>query len=140
MTTNEHETINAAELPDNSAPRGVGGLLLFYALFPAFLGGVVLPIWLVTQTSDFGLHYVVVREVILLALNVIGLNLIYFVRRPITRYFHICLNAAIGTELIVIGVISSDLRAMVTGVIVLLIWSGYWFRSRRVRATYYAKA
>ena len=74
------------------APSGVGGLLLFYALFPTAFGGIALPIWSLLTGDRFGVLLNFAWEVLLLALNVIGFFLIFFVRRPLTRYFHIGLN------------------------------------------------
>ena len=118
------------------APSGVGGWLLFYALFPTAFGGIAFPIWSLLTGNGIEVPVNVAWEALLLILNAIGFFLIFFVRRPLTRYFHIGLNATIAIQYLAVGILDSNMRVVFAGLLVFAIWSGYWIRSKRVRETY----
>ena len=114
---------------------GIKGWLLFYVIGPGILG----TLWGVTDAIIWGISghpaYRLIFSVLITA-NVLGLYLIFVVRKPITRTYHIWLNF-IWAGYTLIYFIASGLAAfLIVLVPALLIWPIYWVRSKRVRATY----
>lgn len=119
---------------------GIRGWLLFYTAIPIGLFGVVLPVWWILTGTTQGLWGIVEIEIVRTVLNALGIYLILFVRNPVTRLFHIALNAEIGAELMLRGAVFSEIIDLSAGVAVIVVWSGYWYASKRIKATYCRKA
>ena len=79
-------------------------------------------------------------DIVRTVLSALGIYLILFVRNPVTRFFHIALNAAIGAELMLRGAVFSEMIDLSAGLAVIVVWSGYWYASKRVKGTYCSKA
>ena len=126
--------------PDQPAEKdlvGIKGWLLLYVIGPGILGTLftVTDVMMYGSPSGIPLHpaYWLIFSVFVTG-NVIGLYLIFGVRKPITRTYHIWLNfiwASIAAFTAVVGTRTG--WGMVLG---LLIWAAYWIGSKRVRATY----
>ena len=64
--------------------------------------------------------------------NVIGIALIFALKQPITRWYHVLFNGVIAAH-----VISGPLDPENIGLFMAaLIWGAYWIRSERVQHTY----
>ncbi len=125
-----------ADQPAEKSLVGIKGWLLLYVIGPGILGTLLTVTDALNLTDSGGSHYFPI-EISLAIATVIGLYLIFRVRKPITRTYHIWLNfiwagytayyfVAVGTPEILLLMFAP----------LLLIWPIYWVRSKRVRATY----
>ncbi len=114
---------------------GIKGWLLFYVIGPGILG----TLWGVTDAIIWGISghpaYRLIFSVLITA-NVLGLYLIFAVRKPITRTYHIWLNLIWAGFWAFTTVELLDWPQGWGAVLALLIWASYWIGSKRVRATY----
>ena len=123
-----------ADQPAEKDLVGIGGWLLFYVilqiLFTLFTVMVALYSPDLARSPDF-------IEGSAIITTVIGLYLIFGVRKPITRIFHIWFNIIWAGYAAFITLISGELGpGGLTAVIPALSWMLYWMTSERVWATY----
>ena len=114
---------------------GIKGWLLFYVISSIF--GVLLSVSDPTIWS--GIAGPAERYFVGLTVTIqaIGVYLIFYVRKPLTRSYHIWLNL-IYAGFIAFGIVGLDWpwpQGWGT-VLAFLIWASYWIGSKRVRATY----
>jgi len=127
--------VTDADQPAEKSLVGIKGWLLLYVIGPGILGTLLTVTDALNLTDSGGSHYFPI-EIPLAIATVIGLYLIFRVRKPITRTYHIWTNF-IWAGYTLIYFIASGLAAfLIVLVPVLLIWPIYWVRSKRVRATY----
>ncbi len=113
---------------------GIKGWLLLYVIGPGILG----TLWGVTDAVIWGVSghpaYRLIFSVLITA-NVLGLYLIFVVRKPITQTYHIWLNF-IWAGFWAFTAVESGGPQVWGAVAALLILALYWIGSKRVRATY----
>jgi len=113
---------------------GIKGWLLLYVIGPGILG----TLFTVTDAMFWGLSghpaYRLIFSVLITA-NVIGLYLIFGVRKSITQIYHIWLNFNWAGFWAFTAVESGGPQVW-GAVAALLILALYWIGSKRVRATY----
>ena len=113
---------------------GIKGWLLLYVIGPGILG----TLWGVTDAIIWGVSghpaYRLIFSVLITA-NVIGLYLIFGVRKSITQIYHIWLNFNWAGFWAFTAVESGGPQVW-GAVAALLILALYWIGSKRVRATY----
>lgn len=117
---------------------GVRGWLLFYAIVPTAIFGLLVPVWMMitgTFGDSNGIWSSLEIEVLRFSANVIGLYLIICVRKPLTRTFHIWFNSIVTLEFF-IYVGYERIPFFLFAAFGILIWVGYWIVSKRVKATY----
>ena len=123
-----------ADQPAKNDLVGIKGWLLFYVIGPGILG----TLWGVTDAIIWGVSghpaYRLIFSVLITA-NVIGLYLIFGVRKSITQIYHIWLNFNWAGFWAFTAVESGGPQGW-GAVSALLIWALYWIGSKRVRATY----
>ncbi len=113
---------------------GIKGWLLLYVIWPGIIGtlqGVTLA--LIMGSSDFPAYLFVLP--VLITANVIGLYLIFRVRKSITQTYHIWLNFIL-VGFWAFNAVESGGLALWASALGPSIWAAYWIRSKRVRATY----
>ena len=123
-----------AEQTAESDLVGIKGWLLLYVIWPGIIGtlqGVTLT--LIMGSSDFPAYLFVLP--VLITANVIGLYLIFRVRKSITQTYHIWLNF-IWVSFWAFNAVESGGLVVWGSALGPLIWAAYWIRSKRVRATY----
>ena len=120
--------------PAEKSLVGVKGWLLLYVIGPGILG----TLWGVTDAIIWGIPshpaYRLIFSVLITA-NVIGLYLIFGVRKSITQIYHIWLNFNWAGFWAFTAVESGGPKVW-GAVAALLILALYWIGSKRVRATY----
>ncbi len=126
-----------ADQPAEKSLIGIRGWLLFYVIkeilfiLVAVVDVLIHPALAVARSPIF---FIAAWATIA---AVIGLYLIFGVRKPITRIFHIWFNIIWAGWLAFITVVSGELGpGGLTAVIPSLIWVLYWMTSKRVWATY----
>ena len=133
-------TVTDVDQPTEKSLVGIKGWLLLYVLVAIL--GILLVVTTARSLTDPGALYYFSTDVPLAIATVIGLYMIFYVRKPITRTYHIWLSFIWSGEFliyyIVIGLapLLDVLVALVVIVPLLLIWPIYWIRSKRVKATY----
>ena len=109
---------------------GIKGWLLLYLIGPMGLNCF----WLLTSMQQFRATDMMILFAGLLFFNVVGLILM-FVEKPWVRTYHLVYTSIIGGVLLASGALMFSVPGLVFGVIMAL-WAGYWFRSKRVARTY----
>lgn len=110
---------------------GVRGWLLVYVVGPGILGtlfsvATAQILWSVLPSSD---QAFLVFEVIA---NIVGMALIFTLRQPLTRWFHVALNGIVAAY-VVNGPLDPETIALFMAA---LVWGTYWLRSERVQNTF----
>ena len=116
---------------------GVKGWLVFYVIME--IANILLTVTDELTLTDFGglgLHYYFI-EILLTSGSVIGLYLIFYVRKPITRTYNIWFNLFWAVSVMLDTVQAGFALVQALGLVIApLWWAAYWRRSKRVRATY----
>jgi len=132
-------------VPDADQPAekdlvGIRGWLLLYVilqiLWALFFAAIITVVGVLTipDSARSSMFFIPGSGIIT---TVIGLYLIFGVRKPITRIFHIWLNIIWAGWLAFSVVVSGGLGpGLLTAVIPSMIWVLYWTTSKRVWATY----
>jgi hypothetical protein len=111
--------------------KGIGGWLLVYLLGPGVVGTISLVgtaqiLWSALNRLD---QTFLVAQIVA---NVAGIVLIFALKRPLTRWYHVIFNGAIAAY-----VISGPLDPETIGLfLAALVWAAYWIRSERVQHTF----
>ncbi len=125
-----------ARSTDTSAEKdlvGIKGWLLLYAI-KFVLGTAVLLLSMVWgEMSDVEGRVI---GIFLLIGVWVGLYLLIEVRRPFTRYYHIGLNVFFAAIFALEAILTPALVFGLANCTENSIWTAYWIRSKRVRATY----
>ena len=113
------------------AIKGIGGWLLVYIAGPGiagtiFLIGTAQILWSALTGMD---QLSLVAQIIA---NVLGILLIFFLRRPLTRWFHVGFNGAVAAYVLT-GPRDAETIALFMAA---LVWGVYWIRSERVQQTF----
>ena len=123
-----------ADQPAKNDLVSIKGWLLCYVIGPGILG----TLWGVTDAIIWGVSghpaYRLIFSVLITA-NLIGLYLIFGVRKSITQIYHIWLNFNWAGFWAFTAVESGGPQGW-GAVSALLIWALYWIGSKRVGATY----
>jgi len=130
--------VTDADQPAEKNLVGIGGWLLFYVILQILSTfGVLFTVVGVLTTPDLARSpYFFIAGPAIIA-TVIGLYLIFGVRKPITRIFHIWFNIIWAGYAAFITLVSGELGpGGLTAVIPALSWMLYWMTSERVWATY----
>ena len=126
-----------ADKPAEKSLIGIRGWLLFYVILEIFV--TLATVLDVLTFPDFPRSPVFFIDGSLTIAIVIGLYLIFGVRKPITRIFHIWLNIIWVGYWAFINMESGELGLGPEGMIAVIpsfIWVLYWMSSKRVWATY----
>ncbi len=124
-----------ADKPEEKSLIGIRGWLLFYVILQIlFTLFTVLGVLTIPDLARSPYFFIAGSALITI---VIGLYLIFGVRKPITRIFHIWLNIIWAGYSAFNAVASGELGpGGLTAVIPSVIWVLYWMQSERVWATY----
>jgi hypothetical protein len=115
----------------DSLPRGIGGWLLVYVLSIGLAGTIFLLataqiLWTALPGPD--------RLFLLAQLfsNVVGIVLIFALKRPATRWYHVAFNGVMAAYLFA-GPLDPETIGLAFA---LLCWGAYWIRSERIQNTF----
>ena len=110
--------------------------MLLYAIGPGMLGSLV--IWTELMAAQGGVYQGYCLT--LLGFNVYGVYLIFTSRTAFTRKYHQWFNGVVfAFNILVLIAVIDDIDAVVSQLgasLGVLLWWGYWVRSRRVKIMY----